>query len=177
MRQPSWPIASDGVRRAERAACAACRRRWTSWTVAWAIELAEPLPPNHAAAGRRPRRRQHALSDGAARTGTNVYALVRTLSSGTAFTWHYEAGDRRFGGSQLEVWETASRQPRARRACRRGPCAQMPPWESTDLQRARSATGGCTCRRSTAPEAPAAVMVFQDGNGPRALGARPCSTT
>ena len=41
------------------------------------------------------------------RVGTsNVYAGVAQLSHGTAFTWHYEVGDRRMGGSQLEVYET-----------------------------------------------------------------------
>ena len=37
---------------------------------------------------------------------TGVYAAVVTLSHGTAMTWHYEIGDRRAGGGQLEVYET-----------------------------------------------------------------------
>src|SRR5437870_5457470 len=37
---------------------------------------------------------------------TGVYAGVAALSHGTAMTWHYEIGDRRAGGGQLEVYET-----------------------------------------------------------------------
>ena len=74
--------------------------------VAWALELPEPLP----AGGFAPRvsRDTGNLSTTMMRVGnTTVYALVRHLSSRTAFTWHFEAGDRRFGGSQLEVWDRA----------------------------------------------------------------------
>src|SRR4051812_2408049 len=59
-------------------------------TVAWALELPEPLAPN----GPAPRvaRDTGTTTYPMVRVGTTgVYALVRTLSSGTAFTWHYEA--------------------------------------------------------------------------------------
>ena len=59
--------------------------------VAWALELAEPLPAN--AAAPRVARDTGNASYPMVRVGTTgVYALVRTLSPGTAFTWHYEAG-------------------------------------------------------------------------------------
>src|SRR4029453_12933044 len=73
--------------------------------VAWALELAEPLPAN-AAAPRVARDTGNASYPMGGVGTTGVYALVRTLSPGTAYTWHYEAGNRRFGGSQLEVWAT-----------------------------------------------------------------------
>jgi len=73
-------------------------------SVAWALELAEPLPN---AAVPRVARDTGNTSYPMVQVGTTgVYALVRTLSHGTAYTWHYEAGNRRFGGSQLEAWET-----------------------------------------------------------------------
>ena len=73
-------------------------------TVAWAIEL-----PPAASAGPPPRvaRDTGNMSYPMVQVGkTGVWALARHLSHGTAFTWHYEADGRRFGGSQLEVWET-----------------------------------------------------------------------
>ena len=41
------------------------------------------------------------------KVGTSgLYAGVANLTHGAAFTWHYEAGGARFGGGQLEVYET-----------------------------------------------------------------------
>src|SRR5436190_2426359 len=71
-------------------------------TVAWAVEAAA-LPANAAA----PR----VVADVGAFSltltplgATGVYAGVATLSHGHAMTWHYEVGDRRVGGGQLEVY-------------------------------------------------------------------------
>ncbi len=134
-------------------------------TVAWAIELSEALP-----AGRSAPRVAHDvgnLNDPMVRVAnSNVYALVRTLSSGAAFTWHFEAGDRRFGGSQLEVWETPP-DSREQPGVPRGIVKQMPPWRSrifADTTRDWWIYVPAQYR----PEQPAAAMVFQDGNNPRA---------
>jgi hypothetical protein len=98
-------------------------------SVAWALELAEPPPAN--ASGPRVSRDTGATNYPMERVGaTNVYALVRTLSNGAAFTWHFEAGNRRFGGSQLEVWETHP-DSREHPGVPKGIVKQMAPWGST----------------------------------------------
>ena len=117
--------------------------------VAWAVE-APQLPPNTPV---------RVVSDAVLFTlaltkvgSGNLYAGVAPLSHATAFTWHYEAGDRRLGGGQLEVYETHpdSRErpdvPKgvAQADARRGRARSSP---------ARRATGGSTCRRSTSPRA------------------------
>jgi enterochelin esterase family protein len=101
-----------------------------------------------------------------ARVGsTNMYALVRTLSSGAAFTWHFEAGDRRFRGSQLEVWETPS-DSREHPGVPKGVVKQMPSWESRIFAGTKR-DWWIYVPAQYRPEQPAAVMVFQDGNVPR----------
>ena len=97
---------------------------------------------------------------------TNVYAGVAQLANGTAFTWHYEAGDRRFGGSQLEVWATHP-DSRERPGVPRGTVRQMPPWES-QIFAGTKRDWWVYVPAQYRDDAPAAVMVFQDGNGPRA---------
>ncbi|HUK35121.1 MAG TPA: alpha/beta hydrolase-fold protein, partial [Vicinamibacterales bacterium] len=92
-------------------------------------------------------------------------ALVRTLAHGTAFTWHFEAGSRRFGGSQLEVWETHP-DSREHAGVPRGVVKQMPPWESRIFAGTRRDWWVYVPAQYRSDE-PAAVMVFQDGNGPR----------
>jgi enterochelin esterase-like enzyme len=134
-------------------------------TVAWAIELAEPLPPNtpQPAVVRDVGNMRYPMVQ---LGGTSVFALVRTVSSGTAFTWHYEAGDRRFGGSQLEVWEPHP-DSREKPGVPKGTVRQMPPWEST-IFKGTKRDWWVYVPAQYRPENPAAVMVFQDGNGPRA---------
>jgi enterochelin esterase-like enzyme len=133
-------------------------------SVAWALEL--PQPP--AEGGRQPR----VASDGGGfalnlpRIGTtNVYAGVTTLSHGTAFTWHYEAGNRRFGGGQLEVY---ARPPEARElpGVPKGTVRQMPAWQSTIFPHT-TRDWWIYVPAQYRPETPAAVMVFQDGSGPK----------
>jgi enterochelin esterase family protein len=134
--------------------------------VAWALELAEPLPTNTVA----PRvvRDTGQLQPGypMVQVGTTgVYVLVRTLSSGTAYTWHYEVGNRRFGGSQLEVWETHP-DSREHTGVPKGIVKQMPSWESKIFSGTKRDWWIYVPAQYRADN-PAAVMVFQDGNGPR----------
>ena len=133
-------------------------------SVAWALEV--PQPP--AGEGRPPR----VASDGGGfalnltRIGTtNVYAGVTTLSHGTAFTWHYEAGNRRFGGGQLEVY---ARPPEAREhpGVPKGTVRQMPAWQSRIFPHT-TRDWWIYVPAQYRPETPAAVMVFQDGAGPK----------
>src|SRR6185295_13990463 len=134
-------------------------------SVAWALELAEALPPN-AAAPRVARDTGNASYPMVQIGTTGVYALVRTLSHGTAFTWHYEAANRRLGGSQLEVWETHP-DSRDHPGVPKGIVKQMPPWESRIFGGTKRDWWIYVPAQYRA-ENPAAVMVFQDGNGPRA---------
>ena len=94
---------------------------------------------------------------------TGVYAGVATLSHGTAFTWHYEAGDRRLGGGQLEVYETHP-DSRERSGIPKGDLKQMPPWESRIFSGTRRDWWVYVPAQYRAGS-PAAVMVFQDGAG------------
>jgi enterochelin esterase-like enzyme len=80
-------------------------------------------------------------------------------------TWHYEVGDRHLGGGQLEVYETHP-DSREQPGVPKGTLRQMPAWESKIF-------GGTTrdwwvyVPAQYRPETPAAVMVFQDGAGPK----------
>jgi enterochelin esterase-like enzyme len=134
-------------------------------SVAWAVELPDALPANapRPAVVRDVGNMRYPMVQLA---GTNVFALVKTLSSGTAFTWHYEAGDRRFGGSQLEVWEPHP-DSREKAGVPKGSVRQMPNWKSTIFE-GTTRDWWIYVPAQYRAEQPAAVMVFQDGNGPRA---------
>ena len=96
---------------------------------------------------------------------TNVYAGVAQLANSTAFTWHYEVGTRRSGGGQLEVYEThpdSKEQP----GVPKGTVKQMPPWESKIFPGTKR-DWWVYVPAQYRPESPAAVMVFQDGAGPK----------
>ena len=132
--------------------------------VAWALEL--PQPP--AAQARPPR----VASDNGAfnltltRIGTtNVYAATTTLSHGTAFTWHYEVADRRLGGGQLEVYTTPL-EAREQPGVPKGTLKQMPKWESR-IFAGTTRDWWVYVPTQYRPESPAAVMIFQDGSGPK----------
>jgi enterochelin esterase family protein len=132
-------------------------------TVAWAIEapgLAANVPP--------PR----VVSDVVAfmmplvKVGdSGLYAGVATLAHGYAMTWHYEAGDRRLGGGQLEVYETHP-DSREQPDVPKGTLKQMPKWESQIFSGTSRDWWVYVPAQYTAA-APAAVMVFQDGAGPK----------
>jgi enterochelin esterase-like enzyme len=96
------------------------------------------------------------------RVGTSgVYAGVASLTHGTAFTWHYEAGGRRFGGGQLDVYETHP-DGKERPGVPKGTTKQMPPWESKIFAGTKRDWWVYVPAQYRA-ENPAAVMVFQDG--------------
>jgi enterochelin esterase family protein len=96
---------------------------------------------------------------------TNVYAATTTLSHGTAFTWHYEVADRRLGGGQLEVYTTPP-EAREQPGVPKGTLKQMPKWESK-IFAGTSRDWWVYVPAQYRPESPAAVMVFQDGSGPK----------
>jgi enterochelin esterase-like enzyme len=132
-------------------------------TVAWAFE-AQQVPAN---AVTRVVADVGSLIVPMVKVGTGgVYAGVATLSHGTAVTWHYEAGaDRRFGGGQLEVYEThpdSLEHP----GVPKGTVKQMPPWESKIFEGTKR-DWWVYVPAQYRPENPAAVMVFQDGAGPK----------
>ena len=94
---------------------------------------------------------------------TGVYAGVGTLSHGTAMTWHYEIGDRRAGGGQLEVYETHP-DSREQPSVPKGVLKQMPTWAS-QIFAGTTRDWWVYVPAQYRPETPAAVMVFQDGAG------------
>ena len=128
-------------------------------TVAWALEapwLAADAPP--------PRVVSDVVHFNLALTrigNGSLYAGAATLSHGTAFSWHYEAGDRRLGGAQLEVYETHA-DSRERPGVPKGKLTQMAPWESRIFSGTKR-DWWVYVPAQYKPETPAAVMVFQDG--------------
>ena len=131
-------------------------------TVAWAIE-APGLPAN---AVPRVVSDVVAFTMPLARVGdTPVYAGVARLAHGYAMSWHYELPDRRMGGSQLEVYEThPDSLPQA--GVPKGVVKQMPPWESRIFAGTKRDWWIYVPAQYDAAS-PAAVMVFQDGAGPK----------
>lgn len=96
------------------------------------------------------------------KVGTSgVYAGVANLTHGAAFTWHYEAGGARLGGSQLEVYETHP-DARVRAGVPKGTLKQMPSWTSKVFAGATRDWWVYVPAQYNAAT-PAAVMVFQDG--------------
>jgi enterochelin esterase-like enzyme len=130
-------------------------------TVAWAIE-APSLPANSPS----PR----VVADVGAFTmpltpvGTSgIFAGVATLAHGSAMTWHYEVGDRRMGGGQLEVYETHP-DSREQPGVPKGTLKQMPAWDSRIFS-GTTRDWWVYVPAQYKPDTPAAVMVFQDGAG------------
>ncbi len=137
--------------------------RFEDLTVAWAVEIPD-LPPNAPA----PRVVSDVVHFSMPLTkigASGVYAGVATLSHGTAFSWHYEAGDRRLGGAQLEVYE-AHADSLVKSGVPKGETKQMPAWESKIFAGTRR-DWWVYVPAQYKPETPAAVMVFQDGNSYR----------
>jgi len=125
-------------------------------TVAWALEA-----PAAAAAPK-------VVSDDGkftlplARVGTtDVYAAVTTLSWGQAMRWHYEIGNQKHGGGQLEVYTThpdSVEKP----GVPKGKLTQQPKWESK-IFAGTTRDWWVYVPAQYRPENPACVMVFQDG--------------
>jgi enterochelin esterase family protein len=131
--------------------------------VAFAIEAPPPTGPN---AGVRVSSDAVLFTMPLTRVGTtNVYAGVAELANGTAFTWHYEVGTRRLGGGQLEAYETHP-DSREQPGVPKGTVKQMPSWESKVFPGTKR-DWWVYVPSQYRPEAPAAVMVFQDGAGPK----------
>ena len=132
-------------------------------TVAWAVE-APQLAPNVT-----PRvvADVGALNLPMVKVGTTgIYAAATSLSHGAAMTWHYELGpDRRIGGSQLEVYETHP-DSRERQDVPKGTVKQMSAWQSKIFEGTKR-DWWVYVPAQYRPENPAAVMVFQDGAGPK----------
>jgi len=132
--------------------------------VAFAIEAPAPTEPN--APGPRVSSDAVLFMMPLTRVGaTNVYAGVAELAHGTAFTWHYEVGTRHLGGGQLEAYETHP-DSKERPGVPKGTVKQMPPWESRIFPATRR-DWWVYVPAQYRPESPAAVMVFQDGAGPK----------
>jgi enterochelin esterase family protein len=92
---------------------------------------------------------------------SSLYAGVAHLTHGAAFTWHYEAGGARFGGGQLEVYDTHP-DARERAGVPKGTVTQMPSWTSKVFAGTTRAWWVYVPAQYNAAN-PAAVMVFQDG--------------
>jgi enterochelin esterase-like enzyme len=129
--------------------------------VAWAIDA--PTPPANGAPVR-------VVADVGgfilplSRVGeTTLYAGVGTLAHGTAMSWHYEVGDRRAGGGQLEAYE-AHPDSRERAGVPKGTLKQMPPWASQIFE-GTTRDWWVYVPAQYKAETPASVMVFQDGAG------------
>jgi enterochelin esterase-like enzyme len=123
---------------------------------AWAVELAEAsAAPVVKADG-------ESFTLPLARVGeTNVYAASAMLPSGTAFRWHYEVGDRRFGGGQLEVYAT-HRDSLPQPGVPQGRLTQQPKWQSKIFAGTTRDWWIYVPAQYRAAQ-PACVMVFQDG--------------
>ena len=132
-------------------------------TVAWAIEV--PAPAADAPPARVVSDAVHFTMPLTRVGSSGLYVGVATLSHGEAFTWHYEVADRRFGGGQLEVYETHP-DSRERPGVPKGTLKQMPAWESKIFAGTRRDWWVYVPAQYRA-ENPAAVMIFQDGAGYR----------
>jgi enterochelin esterase-like enzyme len=97
---------------------------------------------------------------------TGVFAVVRTFSSGDAFAWMYDLGQRgKVGGGNLEVYETHA-DAIVRDDVPKGELRQMPAWRSNIFE-GTTRDWWVYVPAQYRPEEPAAVMVFQDGAAAR----------
>lgn len=94
---------------------------------------------------------------------TTIYAGVGHLAHGAAMSWHYEVGDRRAGGGQLEAYEVHP-DSREQPGVAKGTVKQMAPWASRIFE-GTTRDWWVYVPAQYKPESPAAVMVFQDGAG------------
>jgi enterochelin esterase-like enzyme len=124
--------------------------------VAWAIEApgakAEPQVVSAAGDYRLPLRRVG---------NTDVYAAAVTLPEGAAMRWAYEADGETRGGGQLEVYATPP-DNREQPGVPKGILTPQPKWRSTVFA-GTERDWWVYVPAQYAPEKPAAVMIFQDG--------------
>lgn len=127
---------------------------------AWAVELADAS--SLSATVPVMKADDNSFSLPLARVGeTNVYAAAAMLPSGTAFRWHYEIGDRKFGGGQFEVYAT-HRDSLPQPGVPQGKLTQQPKWQSK-IFAGTSRDWWVYVPAQYRPEQPACVMIFQDG--------------
>jgi enterochelin esterase-like enzyme len=129
-------------------------------TVAWAIEAAGAASPPRVVSD------LGHLNVPLIRLGeTDVYAAAVTLPDGTAARWAYQVGETRRGGGQLEAYATPpDNLPRP--GVPQGKVTEQPKWKShifPDTER----EWWIYVPAQYGPDRPAAVMVFQDGAGPK----------
>ncbi len=94
---------------------------------------------------------------------SSVYAAVGTLAHGAAMSWHYEVGDRRAGGGQLEAYQVHP-DSREHAGVPKGTVRQLPAW-SSQIFEGTTRDWWVYVPAQYKAESPAAVMVFQDGAG------------
>ncbi len=94
---------------------------------------------------------------------SSVYAGVGALAHGAAMSWHYEVGDRRAGGGQLEAYQVHP-DSRERAGVPKGAVREMPAW-SSQIFEGTTRDWWVYVPAQYKAESPAAVMVFQDGAG------------
>src|SRR5262249_8440734 len=93
-------------------------------TVAWALETA-PNQPAPKVVGDTSK-----MLVPLTRIGTsNVYAAAGSMAHGAALRWHYEIGDQKLGGGQLELYRTHP-DSREKPDVPKGKLTQQPKWES-----------------------------------------------
>jgi enterochelin esterase-like enzyme len=97
--------------------------------------------------------------------GTGVYAAVAELPAGTVMRWHYDVGGQRHGGGNLEVYR-AHPDSRERADVPKGRLTPQPKWESR-IFAGTTRDWWVYVPAQYRPEAPACVMVFQDGQSAR----------
>ncbi len=94
---------------------------------------------------------------------SSVYAGVGALAHGAAMSWHYEVGDRRAGGGQLEAYQVHP-DSREHAGVPKGTVRQLPAW-SSQIFEGTTRDWWVYVPAQYKAESPAAVMVFQDGAG------------
>ncbi len=98
---------------------------------------------------------------------TNVYAAQTTLPEGTFLPWHYEIGDTRIGGGDLEA-HTYPAEFDTNTDIPHGTLTEMPVWKSAIFPRTERRWWVYVPAQVRAnPDIPAAVMVMQDGEWSR----------
>ncbi|HYE72024.1 MAG TPA: enterochelin esterase, partial [Blastocatellia bacterium] len=125
-------------------------------SAAWAVELAD------ASAAPIVKADNGSFSLPLARIGeTNVFAAAAMVPSGTAFRWHYEIGDRRFGGGEFEAYAT-HRDSLPQPGVPQGKLVQQPKFQSKIFE-GTTRDWWIYIPAQYRPDQPACVMIFQDG--------------